>query len=344
MRHMTVCVLAAAASLAGCKSTMYGMTGDTMAGFTVDHAMPYLMESDDADMACQTGAAMGAFVASFGRVTDAPDKASLGTLLSAATCAEALGWEAELRGLRALRDGRSAEGNDARIAEKRAHERAAKRYFASYARLVAAYGEPGGKCPELEEKSDELLYLIGLLAGVNAVTHDRQAAGAAEVPLDVPRKVERGATCLDDGEWFGVPSAIRAAVWLSVPGATPEGSDPWAILDAAAKAGEAKGMRLARAIQVQAALAQGRDDLVKQGLSAHAASLAATPAAEKYRLLDRNAGLLNLHVSDVVWTREVGHRTPQGSFGQLPEKPAADDGGGGGLLDELTDEPKQENP
>jgi hypothetical protein len=343
MRHSIVCALAAAASLAGCKSTMYGMTGDTMAGFTVDHATPYLMESDDADMACKTGAAMGAFVASFGRVTDPPDKAALGTLLSAATCAEADGWEAELRGLRALRDGRSAEGNDARIAEKRAHELAAKRYYGSYRRLVAAYGEPGEKCPEFEEKSDELLYMVGLLAGVNAVQHDRQAAGAADVPLDVPRKVERGATCLDDARWFGVPSAIRAAVWLSVPGATPEGTDPWAVLAKAAETGDAKGMRLARAIQVQSALAQGRDDLVKQGLAAHAASLAQQPAEAHYRLLDRNAWLLNLHVSDIVWTREAGHRTPYGSFGQLPEKPAAADDGGG-LLDELTDEPQQEKP
>jgi hypothetical protein len=83
---------------------------------------------------------------------------------------------------------------------------------------------------------------------------------------------------------------------------------------------------------------------VKQGLAAHAASLAQTESAKDFRLLDRNAWLLNLHVSDVVWTREAGYRTPEGSFGQLPEAPKADDGGGG-LLDELNgDAPSQEKP
>ncbi len=308
---------------AGCRSMLYSQTGDVTAHFAVEHMTPYVMATDDADMACSTGAALGNFTMAFERVTDRPDKAALSALVSAATCAESGAWEAELDGARALRAGRSDDAQDARLREKRLHERAARRYYAAYQRLVAAYGAPGADCPEFENEPDRALYMMGLIAGAQSVLHDRAAEGNVGVPLDVPRNAARGTECLKNDTWFGAPAALRAGIWLGVPGAAPEGQDPWKVLDEAVPFGDKAGVRLPRAIQIESLYAAGRLDDVKIAITAFAKSLADNPPSKDYRLLDMNAQLIVQQMSDRLWTRETGHRTPGGALGTFPGAPAA---------------------
>lgn len=323
-----LCALGALLALGpGCRGFMYGQTGDVTTHFAAEHVTPFVMSTDDAEMACASGLAMGNFTMSFERVTDRPNKAALSALASAASCAEAHAWEAELRSLRALRANQSEEAQDARVEEKRWHAVAARRYGAAWTRMTQAYGTPGGACPTLETPEDETLYLVGLIAGGQAVTHDRAAEGQAGIALDVPRLAARGSECLDDARWFGVPSALRAAVWLSVPGATPAGEDPWARLTAAAELGESKGMRLARAIQIESLAAAGRLEDVRAAIKTYAESRDRTPTYAAFRLLDQNGLMLVQQMSDRLWTREAGHRTPLGALGTFPgaAAPATED-------------------
>jgi len=60
----------------------------------------------------------------------------------------------------------------------------------------------------------------------------------------------------------------------------------------------------------------GREEIVEEGIRAHAASLQATPQAEDYALLDEYARLVTIHQSDRLWTESAGHRTPR--LGDLP--------------------------
>ncbi len=305
----------------GCTGFLYGQTGDVMSGYTVDHMVPYLMASGDVDMACETGVSMGAFLMSFEQVSKRPNRAALVTLLSAGMCAEARAWDAELARLRALHGDRPVAAQDARIVEVRAHALAARRYHRAYERLVAAFGPPGtGKCPTLHG-SDSLLYLLGLSAGLLAVMHDKAGGGVAGVPLDIPRAVARASRCLPDARWWGAPSALRAAIWTSVPGAAPKGADPWKVLADAAAQGDAAGFRLPGALEVQAAAAAGRTDLVEQAIAREAASYQKTPPSKAYHLLDRYAWLIDQHASDVLWTGKTGHRTPVDGFGTFPDQP-----------------------
>lgn len=312
-----------ALSTGGCRSMLYSQTGDVTAHFAVEHMTPYVMGTDDADMACQTGAALGNFTMAFERVTDRPDLAALSALVSAATCAEGQAWEAELDGLRAQRGNRPDDAADARLREKRFHERAARRYAAAWDRLVAAWGEPGADCPEFESKEEQALYLMGLIAGAQSVLHDRAAEGEAGVPLDVPRKAARGSECLRNDQWFGAPAALRAGIWVGVPGAAPAGQDPFAVLAGAVEVGDAAGVRLPRAIQIESLNTAGRLDEVKAAITAYAQARAARPAHSEYRLLDMNAHLIVQQMSDRLWTRETGHRTPQGALGTFPAPAAA---------------------
>ncbi|MDF1565612.1 MAG: hypothetical protein P1V51_21420 [Deltaproteobacteria bacterium] len=320
---------------AGCRGTLYRQTGKVMSGYTVEHMVPALMSDDDVGMACETGVSMGGFLMSFERVTDVPEQAGSVTMLSAAMCAEAEAWEAELRGLRALHEGRATAAQDARIAEKRAHSLAARRFLRAFELSEAAFGEVGGACPKLDE-GEGAFYLLGLSAGLLALIHDRAAEGEAGVPMDIPAKVIRAADCIEDAKWWGAPGALKAALWTSVPGSAPEGTDPWAALDTAAATGEIAGVRLARAFQVQAAGATGRDDLLRTKVTAHAASLVEQPSNPEWKLLDRYATHLILHESDRIWTKNSGHRTPLGALGEFPgasEEPVDDS-----LLEGLEDE------
>lgn len=332
-----VAVAAVAVSIlvgsAGC--SLHAMTGDMLAEYSTLHVGPYLMESDDLGMACETGVSLGGQLLSYARVTDSPDQPAVSTLVSAASCAEEHAWSAQLRSLRALRAGDSAGARDARIVEKRAHTVAASRYYRAYLRLAAGYGEPGGACPVLEDKLDELAWLLGMIAGANAVQHDRAAGGEIDVPTDVPIKVTRGLECLDDARWFSIPTALQAAIWLGVPGSTPEGVDPWERLAAAAAAGAAKGVRIAQALQGKSAEATGDAALLRQVITSHAASREQVPSHSEFRLLDANATRLILHMSDVLWTQAMGHRTPHQGLGSFWESP--DDEGDDDLLEGLDD-------
>ncbi len=325
-RRLTSATIALA--LLGCGDTMHALTGDTMGEFAVHHMTPYLMGTSDLDMGCETGVSLVSMLLAYGRVTDAPHQAAIASLVSAGSCAQADAWEYELRRMRAVRAGNAAEATDARISEKRAHAVAAGRFHRAWGHLVEHYGEPDGKkCPEFEEARDEVGYLLGLLAGAQAVQHDRAANNMAGVPLDVPRKAERGLTCLNNERWWHVPQALRAAIWTGVPGATPAGEDPWKRLNEAAAAGSKSGVRIAQAIYAQAAAANGKNDVVRQVIVAHVASKEATPAAARWRLLDETSTFQLLVLSDRLWTGATGHRTPNGRLGHFWDEapPKADD-------------------
>ena len=52
-----VSVFALALLGSGC-NLIYKTTGDTMAGYSADHAVPFIMSLDDTDMGCASGEAM----------------------------------------------------------------------------------------------------------------------------------------------------------------------------------------------------------------------------------------------------------------------------------------------
>ena len=73
-----------------------------------------------------------------------------------------------------------------------------------------------------------------------------------------------------------------------------------------------------RAIQIESLSTAGRLDEVKAAITAYAQARAASPVNKEYRLLDMNAHLIVQQMSDRIWTRETGHRTPIGALGTFP--------------------------
>jgi hypothetical protein len=289
--------------------------------FTVDRVLARGMRVPDMGNVCALGESLRHALDAFGTQNKTPHKALVIAETTAATCAESQAWALSLESRRAkvnlmeLGASRTAEIRDARIRSDRARQTAASRFYRAYLHLEAAFGPVGGECPRIA-KRDEVVFLLGLIAGELALLHDKGSGGEVGVPLDTPLKIGRSATCLSNERWWHVPQALQAAGWAIIPGSAPAGVDPWEMLEEAAAAGEASGVRVARALSVL--LAANADDTarVEHGIKAHAESLLSTDQNEEWALLDEYARVVSLQESDLLWTAAAGYVTP--TFGELP--------------------------
>lgn len=301
---------------AGIKNIMYKTTGDVMTSYAQDHQVPYVMATDDLGMNCGMAEALTPMLMSFSRVMDAPHGLAVMVYASAGMCAESRAWEEELRYLRALRSGNAAEAQDAQTAQKRYHVLAAQRDFRAYQHLIEGYGEPGGEnCPELKTEFDSFIWMMGMIAGLQAMSNELAAGGGVGVPMNIAAKVERGASCLDDDQLWGMPLAIRATIWSMLPGAQPQGEDAFTRLKMAAAKGEQMGVRLPHVLYAMAAYNRGDMEQVKEIIRQHAAAKKKQPADPQRRLLDEIATSTLQAMSDRMWTEHTGHRTPVGGLG-----------------------------
>lgn len=308
----TVGVLALAS---GCSP--YKIAGDQMMKFSEKEMVPYLLGFDDTAMGCASGEALTPLLMTFEAVGSNPNQMAIMVYTAAALCAEEDALEHELRYLRAASQGNITEAQDARIAQKRAHALAARRQYTSYQRFVKYYGEPpAGKCPdELDSDFDQLMFLVGLISGVQAALNDAQSDQAVGVPRDIAAKVERLAACVDSKKWWGLPQGIRAALWNTLPMIAPPGAKPMETLARVAKQGEQQGVRLGHAMWALAAYGNGDKELVKNIVRDFAAAGKTAKLDPNFRMLDMMAEQMILATSDRMWTEATGTRTPMGGLG-----------------------------
>ncbi|MBS8239818.1 hypothetical protein DYI22_04800 [Marinobacter lipolyticus] len=295
---------------------MYKTTGDVMQGFSKNHTVPYLLESSDLAMGCAMSEATAPLLMSFGRVTSEPDQLAVMLYLSAGGCAEEQAREYELQGLAALRAMNADTAEDAMIRQKRAHATAAKRYFRGWQHHNTFYGEPGnGECPDFDDDLDEFIYLAGLLSGLQALNAEIQSTSSIGVPKNVGSVVARATSCLDNEKWWGAPMALRATVWAMIPGATPEGEDPFQRLEIADEQGEEAGVRISHVFHAIAAQNKGDNERLREVIRSHAESLDETPSNDNWRFVDAMATQMIVAISDRLWVEHNGYRTPMGQLG-----------------------------
>jgi hypothetical protein len=302
-------------------SLVYKTTGDVLIGFAERETVPYVLSSTDVDLGCTMSTAFTPFILSFSRVTTQPDDLAIMLYLLAGSCSEFLAWEEELRYLRAIHSKNVTEAQDARIAQKRFLTQAARRQLAGYQSLRSAIADPGAECPELDSDSVELYWLLGLLDGLQAMLNDLASEGSAHVPLDIASKVGRGASCLNNEKWWGLPKAIQAAIWVNIPNDKPSNVNPFDVLDQSVQIGLKQGMRLTQALAAQVHMGLGHTNQVKKIIRRHKTAIAQTPSKPEYRLLDEFATLQLQAISDRLWTEATGNRTPISGLGTFWDDP-----------------------
>ncbi|UZE96549.1 hypothetical protein [Alkalimarinus alittae] len=305
--------------LVGCQTfkdkVVYAPAGDIMQSLAKEHTVPYMLGTEDVAVSCAMSEALSPLLMAFGRVTSNPDQLGVMLGLSAGACEEQRAWDNELRYLRAMRDLRPDEAEDALITQKRHLVSASKRQFTAYNHLVSYYGEPGGECPDLDDDFDQFIWMAGMLSGLQALNNELQSTSSIGVPKNIASKVERGTSCIDDDQWWGVPMAMKAAVWAMLPGALPHGENAWERLETAQAKGEAARVRLPNVLYAMAAFTNGKDELVKDIIRRHADQVKRHPANPDYALIDTTATIQLQALSDRLWTENTGHRTPMGGLG-----------------------------
>lgn len=297
---------------------MQKMAGNAVIEYSHDEAIPYLMSQGDLASACQMGQAMGPVLMSFHRVGLDPAQIGIGTHMAAGMCAEMDQREHELARYRALYEQRSTEAQDALVREKQAHSLAASRMILAYENAVAAYGDLSEKCPEYKNDTDALLSLLGLASGALAILHDFNSEKAVGISLDIPGKIEKGAQCFDDDKWWGMPTALRAAIWLSIPGSGPEGVDPIEAMKTAAAKGDAQGVFLARAMQIMMLATVGQPENMCQSMTESKLK----DGSGDFAMLNAYARSMIQHQADISWTKVKGYRAPL-NWAQCPVAEAA---------------------
>lgn len=309
----------AAVVLTGCGAVnhvLYKTTGDVMQGFSKDHTVPYLMQTDDLAMSCAMSEATSPLLMSFGRVTSDPDQLAVMLYLASGGCAEERAREDELASLAALRALRADAAQDFAIRQKRHYALAAKRYYAGWQHHNLHYGAPDqSECPDFDEDIDGFIYMAGLLSGLQALNAEIQSTSAIGVPKNIGATVARATSCLDNEAWWGAPMALRATVWAMIPGAQPEGEDAFERLAVADRQGEEAGVRLSHVFHAIAAINKGDEQRLRDVIRRHAEAIESKPPAEDWVMVDRMATQVMLAISDRMWVENVGYRTPMGQLG-----------------------------
>ena len=147
----------------------------------------------------------------------------------------------------------------------------------------------------------------GIASGALALLHDFNSEKVVGISLDVPVKIELAAQCFDNDAWWGLPTALRAAIWLSIPGSGPEGIEPLAAMEESARIGDKQGVALARAMFAMMAENVGDEDAKCRALAG------ITPDGMSngdYALLNAYARQMMTHQADLAWTRKLGYRAP----------------------------------
>lgn len=309
--------------LQGC--SIYKLAGDQVIAFSKQEMVPYLLTYDDTQMSCSAGEALTPLLMTFEAVGSDPNQLAVMVFTASGLCAESQALDQELRYLRAIKLQQPSEAQDARTAQKRWHELAARRQYVAHQRFLRYYGDmQNGRCSDkLEGEFDQLMYLVGLVSGLQSILNDTQSGQAVGVPRDIAAKVERMAGCIDNNRWWGLPEGVRAALWDLLPTLAPEGAKPMDVLARIARRGEyrAQGVRIGHAIWALAAWGHGDKEMTKTIIRDYAATERATQVDPRFRMVDAMANQMILAISDRLWTEATGARTPMGSLGKFWDDP-----------------------
>lgn len=305
------------ALLAGCSP--YRFVGDRIIAFAEDDIIPRELRDDDAILACHAATSMGIPAMAFESVGTSIDRIAVLMQVGSALCAERDAVEAELAFQRAMFRQDAYAADDARVQQKRAHLQAARRAWRAYTRANDYFViRPGETCPRFRDDVDEMVFLVGLVAGLQAALNDAQSGQVLGVPLDTVPNIARLSNCLDSERWWGAPEGIRAGLWTILPALGPEGAQPMQILADLAHRNGDRGVRLGYVVWALAAWGGGDKPLARTIIGDFVAAGQRTPASTEYRLLDAISLQLMLALSDRLWTEAVGYRTPADRFGSFP--------------------------
>ena len=308
--------------ISGCNANPgYSLAAVSVEGFTEDVAIPYILKTNDSDASCQLGSSNWPLFSSLNDLSERPPKTLSLLLLLSANCSEQRAFTAELRSIRAFKAGVFSEAKDANTEYKTLIQLTAERRLKSYQAAMNSVGfnpdDRQEECPDFENEQSEMVFLYGLVTGLQAMLADTLVEGRAGVPRSIAPTAARAAGCFDNTQWGGTPKAIQAAVWLMLPDLNKDSNQsPWGLLRESVEEGNQFGVSTPLAIFSLMADSVNNEPQLAWAL--------ATLKEEKQinaslALIDSIALSQVQAVSDRLWTQKTGERTPFGKLGSMPQ-------------------------
>ncbi|MFT4908821.1 MAG: hypothetical protein ACI978_002920 [Oleispira sp.] len=321
-----LCLTALLTTMTGCSHNPISYTtGIVVEGIVENDIYPYVIAQGDTDIACNLGRSFEFFLDSVNEMTDLKNGYLAMMPLLSSVCSEYHAREAELRSIRALRKGDIEGAKDARQLQKQWLTKTAQRRSKSFDLGIQIYDfkstHSSYECPDFDEERDEITFLLSLTMGALAIKNDAESGMAAGVSRSIASTILKGANCVDNERWGGVPQALQATLWILLPNKKPSDikKNNWEILEYASRSSITVGFHLGSALHVAAAEIAGNRTELYKALTLYKET-AGDEAFNKgsYTLVDTiSIGIIH-DISNVLWTSEVGSRTPFGQLGNLP--------------------------
>ncbi len=314
-------VAATVLTLGGCASVERAGTNLALKKIFEEKITPQVMKLNDVDMVCNFSYVNTPLISAMRGFHGEPDLMETVMLSAGGVCSDAQAVSDELRYLRASRDKRPDEAQDARISQKRWLALTAQRQYTAFlrmqTRLEARYSFKYGSatCPDFNRDFDEFVYLMGTISGLQAMQNDIAAQQSVGVPTDIAPLADAALKCLNNAKWWGAPEAARATVWSIIPG-SGQGRDIKGTFDKSMTLGEAKGVRLAHVMAAMAAQSSDDSATIREVIKRFVNVPSFTPS-EEYQLIDAIAYQQLMNISDRLWTQNAGTRTPLASLGKF---------------------------
>lgn len=318
--HSSALGLALLLGATGCTRFVQRTTGNVLVEHAATNGVPYVMQSQELDLAYNTGFSLATLIETFSTVGVNTAGAAIPLYVLAGFHVEQQNtFPNRMRYMRAIYAGNGPEAQDARIAERRGYAETAHLRYLAWQRAEQYFGPLGNGCPKMNGDIDNLLLTFGVLGGLLAVLDDANAMGMEGVPMDIAGKAARTTDCLNNEKWWGLPQAIKGAVWVSVPGAAPPGKSGWDQMNQAKIVGEKNGAFVAYVLEAMVAYSNGKIDLLKQSIRDFVKKSAGKKPPKTAAIMNELARQQLTALSDMLWIDATGHATPFTNLGKFPD-------------------------
>ena len=325
-------------TLSGCSKDQ--MIGNHIRSYTLDHALPIILQTDDVPTICHANDGLAPLVMAYGRFNVETDLMLAFGYAGSSICTENEAMEKEIWSTLAEKQGWTDVAIDARIAQQLLNKDAGSKQLKAYQHTTAYFkkqydydfGE--GQCPKLKEETDELLLFVGATSALQALQNDVSSGCLINIDMGIPPKVVNAMNCLDNQKWWGFPKSLQAALTVILPETPEKEAEGWKALQDAMDIGLKDGMRLGHTTYAVVANIKGREDYLREALK----RFEAVPAEKinpKYRLLDAIAEQQMRHLADRFWIQHEGRRAPTEGYSQFLDEKRKPDPSLDGLLNDI---------
>ena len=257
-------------SISGC-SLLHKPVGATLISYAESEALPFFLTETDPDLLCLSGTSLLPLLNSFENVDVDTSKIGISLFLLSGFCAEQDAHALDISELMSDKNERYVDAISYAALKKRTLALAAKRQYRSYQNTLLAFsGNPAEQCPSFANDIDALQFLLGYLQGLEALLNDGKSGAMANIPLNISNDIYRAMNCIEDKKWWGVPTAVQAALLVFLPELNRTDSKRIDyLLEESIKEGWRSGVPLAETVALAAWEGQGNHKKIETLLENH---------------------------------------------------------------------------